>query len=64
MIEATSGADARVLTATQTLTVTVTDVDSEAPGVPSVPTVAEATLNSLKVNWTAPTNTGPCYQCL
>ena len=59
VVEATSGTDARELTAMQTLTVTVTDVDTEAPGVPEAPTVAEATLNSLKVQWSAPTNTGP-----
>ena len=38
---------------------TVSDVDTEAPGVPAAPTVAQATFNSLKVAWTAPDNTGP-----
>ena len=57
-VEATGGAGDRELTATQTLTVTVSDVN-EAPGVPDTPTVAEVTLNSLKVQWSAPTNTGP-----
>ncbi len=59
IISATSGTGDRVLTGRDTLTVTVTDVDGEAPGKPAMPTVAEATLNSLKVQWTAPTNTGP-----
>ena len=59
IVEATSGAGDRELTATQTLTVTVSDVETEAPGVPAAPTIAEATFNSLKVSWTAPTNTGP-----
>ena len=56
--------DERELTATQTVKVTVRDVDTEAPGVPDVPTVAEATFNSLKVSWTAPDNTGPRDQQL
>ena len=59
IVSATSGTGARVLTATQTLTVTVTDVDTEAPGKPATPTVASATVNSLKISWSAPTNTGP-----
>ena len=59
IVEAASGAGDRELTATQTLTVTVSDVETEAPGVPATPTIAEATFNSLKVEWTAPENTGP-----
>ena len=59
IVEAASGASDRELTATQTLTVTVSDVETEAPGVPATPTIAEATFNSLKVEWTAPENTGP-----
>ena len=58
-VTATGGASDRVLTAKQTLTVTVTDKDDEAPGQPAAPTIAEATLNSLKVTWTAPANMGP-----
>ena len=58
IVTATSGTDDRELTQTQTITVTVTDVD-EAPGVPATPTIAEATLNSLKMQWTEPDNTGP-----
>ena len=52
VVEAKSGTGERELAARQTITVTVTDVDGEAPGVPDAPTVASATLNSLKVNWT------------
>ena len=58
IISATGGADARVLTATQTVTVTVEDV-TEQPGKPAAPQVAQATFNSLKISWSAPTNTGP-----
>ena len=49
----------RVLTAAQTITVTVSDKDDEAPGQPAVPTIAEATMNSLKVTWEVPANAGP-----
>ena len=59
VVEATGGAGERALTAEQTITVTVSDVDTEAPGKPSAPTIVEATLNSLKISWSAPTNTGP-----
>ena len=58
-VTATGGASERVLTAKQTITVTVTDKDDEAPGQPAAPTIAEATLNSLKVTWAVPANTGP-----
>ena len=58
IVTATGGAGDRVLTTTQTLTVTVSDVN-EAPGKPSVSTIAAVTLNSLKVSWTVPDNTGP-----
>ena len=59
VVTASSGTDVRVKTATQMMTITVTDVDTEAPGRPDAPSVAQATLNSLKVQWSAPTNTGP-----
>ncbi len=58
IVTATSGEDARELTATVTVTVTVKDV-TEQPGIPSAPQVAQATFNSLKISWSAPTNTGP-----
>ena len=59
IVEATSGTNDRILTARQKLTVTVNDVDTEAPGKPSTPSVADATVNSLTVSWSVPTNTGP-----
>ena len=58
-VTATGGGDVRGLSAEQIITITVTDVDTEAPEQPAVPTVANATLNSLKVSWVAPTNKGP-----
>ena len=60
VVTATSGAATRVQSATQTLTITVTDVN-EAPGQPAPPTVSTvaATPTSLSVSWTAATNTGP-----
>ena len=58
-VQATSGAGERVKTATQTITVTVTDVAGEAPGKPAAPTVAPASVSSLTVNWSAPSNAGP-----
>ncbi len=57
-VSATSGTGNRALTANQTLTVTVTDVN-EPPSVPDAPTVTSTTLNSLTITWTAPMNTGP-----
>ena len=60
IVTATSGSGARQLTATQPLTITVTDVN-EPPGKPGTPTVTAAatTPTSLNVSWTASTNTGP-----
>ena len=59
VVRATSGAGARAKTAEQTITVTVTDVGGEAPGVPVEPTVSPASATSLNVSWTAPANAGP-----
>ena len=59
VVRATSGTGERVKTADQTITVTVTDVDGEAPGVPLAPTVSSASVTSVTVTWTAPTNAGP-----
>ena len=56
---ATSGTGTRVKTATQTITVTVTDVSGEAPGKPAKPRVSAASVTSLRVNWSAPSNAGP-----
>ena len=58
VVEATSGTGGRVNTATQTITVTVTDVD-EVPSTPSVPVLSSPSSNSLSVSWSAPGNTGP-----
>ena len=61
VVTATGGTGDREMTAAQTVTVTVTDVD-EKPATPAAPTVA-ATANSntsLDVSWTAPSpNGGP-----
>ena len=59
VVRATSGAGERVKTADQTITVTVTDVGGEAPGVPVAPTVSSASVTSLTATWTAPANAGP-----
>ncbi len=49
--------DANNNTATQSLTVTVTDV-REPPAMPAMPTLDSATSASLTVSWTAPANAG------
>ena len=59
VVRATSGAGARVKTADQTITVTVTDMGDEAPGVPAAPMVSSAGVSSVTASWTAPTNAGP-----
>ena len=58
-VQATSGTDSRVKTATQAITVTVTNVSGEAPGKPDAPNVSAASVTSLTVNWSAPANAGP-----
>ncbi len=59
VVRATSGTGAREKTADQTITVTVTDVASEAPGVPAAPAVTSASVTSVTVAWAAPANAGP-----
>ena len=59
VVRATSGTGERVKTADQTITVTVTDMAGEAPGVPVAPTVSSASVTSMNVSWTAPANAGP-----
>ena len=59
LVRATSGTGERAKTANQTIAVTVTDVDGEAPGVPDAPTVTAASATSVTVTWTAPSNEGP-----
>ena len=51
VVQATSGAGGREKTAEQTVTVTVTDVGGEAPGVPAAPTVVSAGETSVTVSW-------------
>ena len=59
-VRATSGSGTRLLTADQTITITVTDDDSEAPAAPAAPTVTPgADTTSLSVAWSAPANAGP-----
>ncbi len=57
-VTATGGAGTREMTGTQTITVTVEDVD-EPPGRPDPATVSNETENSITVTWTEPANTGP-----
>ena len=59
VVRAMSGTGARVKTADQTITVTVTDAGGEAPGVPVAPRVSSASVTSVTATWTAPTNAGP-----
>ena len=59
VVRAMSGTGARVKTADQTITVTVTDAGGEAPGVPVAPTVSSASVTSVTATWAAPTNAGP-----
>ena len=57
-VTATGGTGDRAMTAEQTITVTVTDVD-EPPEAPEAPMARVASSTSLEVTWTAPANTGP-----
>ena len=59
VVRASSGTGAREKTVDQTITVTVTDVGDEAPGAPATPSVSSASVTSLNVSWTAPSNAGP-----
>ncbi len=59
VVRATSGTGARLKTADQTITVTVTDVAGEAPGVPAAPSVTSASVTSVTAAWAAPANGGP-----
>ena len=58
VVTATSGTGGRVRTATQSITVTVRDVD-EPPSVPSAPSLSSPSSTSLFVSWSVPSNTGP-----
>ena len=59
VVRATSGMGARLKTADQTITVTVTDEAGEAPGAPATPSVSSASVSSVTVTWAAPSNAGP-----
>ena len=52
-------ADEHGARATITVTIDITDDDSEPPERPDRPTVTASTLNSLSVQWTEPNNTSP-----
>ncbi len=58
-VQASSGAGERAKTATQAITVTVRDDNTEAPAAPDAPSVSPASVTSLNVSWSAPDNAGP-----
>ena len=58
-VEATSGTGDREMSAEQTIMVTVTDDDTEAPDTPDTPSVSGASASSLTVRWDEPGNDGP-----
>ena len=58
VVTVTSGTGDRVLTAVQTITVTVTDA-KEVPQAPGAPEVDTVSITSLRIRWLAPANTGP-----
>ena len=51
--------DGRGGTDAANITISVTDVDNEAPDTPFAPTVTPVSSTSLQVTWEAPANTGP-----
>ena len=51
--------DGRGGTDAANITISVTDVDNEAPDTPFAPTVTAVSSSSLQVTWDAPANTGP-----
>ena len=59
LVAATVDDGGNVETEDRVVIVTVTDVDTEAPGVPDAPAVTAASATSLDVTWAAPVNTGP-----
>ena len=57
-----TAADPGGMTASKAIMVTVTDVDTEAPGRPDAPSVSPNRvdpINSIEVEWDAPSNSGP-----
>ena len=57
-VTATSGRGARATTATQDVTVTITDI-AEAPSAPAAPTATSTTDTTITLTWSEPANTGP-----
>ena len=57
-VEARSGVGDRAAATAAAVTVGVTDVD-EPPHRPDPPTIGAATMDSLRIGWRAPVNTGP-----
>ena len=62
VVKANSGTGERQKSVTQTITVTVTDVTGEMPGMPAAPTVTEVSVSKVKVSWSAPDNAGPAVE--
>ncbi len=58
-VRVTSGTGGRELSATQVISVTVTDEDGEAPSVPAAPEVTAVSVFMLRATWSAPSNAGP-----
>ena len=58
-VTVTIGTGEDATTTDYVVVVTVTDVDTEAPGVPDKPTVTPASATSVAAIWVAPANTGP-----
>ena len=59
VVTAHSGEDARRISVQQSITITVTDYDHEAPAAPVGPTVSTITDTSLAIAWDAPATAGP-----
>ena len=57
-ITATSGTGSRTMRASQSFTVTVTDI-AETPSSPAAPTVSTTTQTTVTIAWTEPSNSGP-----
>ena len=59
ILEAGAGEGTRARSATQEVTVSVTDVDTEAPARPAAPGVSLLSSTRVTVSWAVPANTGP-----
>ncbi len=58
-IRATSGAGSRALSTVETFSVTVADINGEAPSEPAAPFVTAVSTFMLRATWTEPANEGP-----